>query len=185
MRLLNEPIKNNDTLLIGKVIGVHGIHGNIKIYSYAESADIFKVRQRIYIRRIGGNDKTVTVNRVMLHKKSVILSLKEIDTREQAEMLVGEELFIEKKNLPPLEPETYYWFDIIGLDVFDTDNRHLGWIESIIPTGSNDVYVVKNAGNSKENDILIPAIRSVVKKIDLSTKTMQVDLPAGLTPEER
>ena len=78
--------------------------------------------------------------------------------------------------MPDLEEGDYYWFDLIGLDVFGIDQKYLGRLESIIQTGSNDVYVVKK----DDTEILIPALESVVQKIDLKNRRMQVDLPEGL-----
>ena len=165
---------------MGKIVGVHGIRGNIKVYSYAESAAVYKAGRKILIRRAGEFDSEYVVKGVTPHKRNVILSLNEIETREQAEMLIGADLFVEKESLPPVEPGTYYWFDIIGLDVFTTDLEYIGRVESIIPTGGNDVYVVNKIDGDEKNERLIPAIESVVKKIDLTGKTMQVDLPEGL-----
>jgi 16S rRNA processing protein RimM len=66
---------------------------------------------------------------------------------------------------------------ITGIEVVTTTGEFLGWIESIIETGSNDVYVVK----SNKKEVLIPALESVVLNIDLAYKRMRVDLPEGLT----
>jgi 16S rRNA processing protein RimM len=75
-----------------------------------------------------------------------------------------------------LENGSYYWIDLIGIEVYTAEDDYLGRIESIIETGSNDVYVVKD----KKKEVLIPALKSVVTDIDLSQKRMQVDLPDGL-----
>ena len=99
-----------------------------------------------------------------------------IDTRNSAESWIGAELFIEKTTLPQLEEGTYYWFEIIGLSVCDVEGAYLGRVESILPTGSNDVYVVTD----HENEILIPAIESVVLDIDLEKGRMAVAVPEGL-----
>jgi len=82
--------------------------------------------------------------------------------------------------LPELEEDTHYWFDIIGLSVFLKDNTFIGNVTSVIPTGSNDVYVVKDPDKNKTQEILIPAIESVVLEIDLKNGRMSVDLPEGL-----
>ena len=99
-----------------------------------------------------------------------------MDTRVQAEALIGSDIFIEKRRLPEPEEGSYFWFDLIGLDVFGVDQKYLGRLESIIQTGSNDVYVVKN----EDTEILIPALEAVVQKIDLKNRRMQVELPEGL-----
>jgi 16S rRNA processing protein RimM len=106
----------------------------------------------------------------------VLLSLKGVTRRSQAEALAGREVFIDKTTLPRLEEGAYYWSDLIGLEVYAVDGRFLGRIESIFPTGSNDVYVVKHAGR----ELLLPALASVVKTVDLEARRMQVAVPEGL-----
>ena len=93
-----------------------------------------------------------------------------------AEALIGAEFFIEKEILPELEEGTYYWIDLIGLSVYTTDDVCIGRIESILQTGSNDVYVVKD----KNKETLIPALASVILSVNLEEKIMRVDLPEGL-----
>ena len=137
-------MKKNGFLSIGKIIGVHGLKGTIKVYSYAESLSVFRPDALILIRNTKGLEKTYAIEWVKPHKR------------------------------------TYYWFDIIGLSVFTIDEKYLGCVESIIQTGSNDVYVVKDPNKDKDNEILIPALKSVVLAIDLERKIMRVDLPEGL-----
>jgi 16S rRNA processing protein RimM len=78
--------------------------------------------------------------------------------------------------LPELDEDTYYWFELIGIEVYTTEAEYLGRIASIFPTGSNDVYVVKD----QKKEILVPALESVVVGIDLEQKIMRVRLPEGL-----
>lgn len=163
-------------LLIGKIVGVHGLKGTVKVYSYAESLVAFKPGGLILARDGKNRDKTYVIQWVKPHKKTILLSLKGVDDRDMSETLVGSDLFIEKAKLPEPEDESYYWFDIIGLSVYTIDEKFIGRVESIIPTGSNDVYVVKN----NDDEILIPGLESVVKEIDLKQKIMRVDLPEGL-----
>ena len=163
-------------MLIGQIVGVHGIKGNCKIRSYAESLSVFQSDSVVIVATSDGRQRPYEINWVKPHAKAALVSLKGVDTRNQAEALIGCELFIEKNRLPDPEEGSYYWFDLIGLDVFENDQKYLGRLESIIQTGSNDVYVVK-----KDNtEVLIPALESVVQKIDLKNRRMQVDLPEGL-----
>ena len=163
-------------MLIGQIVGVHGIKGNCKIRSYAESLSVFQTDSVVIVATSDGRQKTYEINWIKPHAKTALVSLKGVDTRDQAEALIGCELFIEKNRLPDPEEGSYYWFDLIGLDVFDEDQKYLGRLESIIQTGSNDVYVVKE----DDTEILIPALESVVHKIDLKNRRMLVDLPEGL-----
>lgn len=176
MKLLNKPIEDRENILIGKIIGVHGLKGTNKLLSYAESLSIFKPGSSILVRRPDGREKPYTIVWVRPHSKNALMCLKGVANRDAAGALVGSQVFIDKAELPELEEDTFYWFDLIGLDVFTTEEKYLGRIESIIQTGSNDVYVVKN----RNAEVLIPALESVVLTIDLENGRMQVDLPKGL-----
>ena len=163
-------------LLIAKIVGTHGLKGTFRVYSYAESLSVFTPDSLILMRNTKGSEKIHVVNWAKSHKKTILLSLKGIGTISQAEALIGSELFISKADLPEPEGGTYYWFDIIGLSVFTIDNEYIGSVESIIQTGGNDVFVVKD----RDKEILIPGIESVVLSIDFNQKIMTVDLPDGL-----
>ena len=173
---MNNPAEKKDYVHIGKIVGVHGVKGTHKIRSYAESLDIFKPGDSLLIRDHRDQEATYEINWIKPHTGVPLLSLKGVSERHQAEEMIGCELFIKKAELPELEEGVYYWSDLIGIDVYTTKEEFLGRIESIIETGSNDVYVVKNG----EQEILIPALESVILNIDLDEKRMEVDLPEGL-----
>ena len=166
----------NNLISVGKIIGAHGIKGDLKVYSYAEDLSVFEQDGTILIRTTDGMEKRYPILWVKPHSRTVLLSLETVKGRDQAEALKGAELFIEKESLPSLEDGTYYWADLIGLDVFTVDEIYIGVLESIMPTGSNDVYVV----NGKAGETLVPALESVVLEIDLDKKMMRVELPEGL-----
>jgi 16S rRNA processing protein RimM len=179
LKLLSDDVQKIGFLIVGKVVGSHGINGNLKVCSYAESETVFKPGRSILVIQAGQIEKRYSIQWAKPHGRSMLLSLKGIDDRDMADGLVGAEFFIERTSLPELVKGSYYWIDLIGLSVFSTDDQYIGCIESIIPTGSNDVYVVKNHDNN-DHEILIPAIESVVLNIDFKNKIMRVDLPEGL-----
>lgn len=180
MKSSNSIAGKSRFLAVGKIVGAHGVKGNLKICSYAESISVFKPGGSIIVRRAGNIEINHTIKWAKPHGKSILLSFKDIENRNAAEILVGSELFIERTALPELEEGVYYWVDIIGLSVFTADNRYIGHVESIMATGSNDVYVVKDPNKENNNEILIPAIESVVLDIDFEHKRIRVDLPEGL-----
>ena len=163
-------------MLIGKIVGVHGIKGTNKLKSYAESLSVFYPGQSILICDSRSRESRVELNWVKSHTKTPLISIKGVTDRDRAEALIGAELFIPETELPELDKDTYYWFELIGIEVYTTRGDYLGRITSIFPTGSNDVYVVKD----KNKEVLIPALESVVLDIDLELKRMRVDLPEGL-----
>jgi 16S rRNA processing protein RimM len=161
---------------IGKVVGTHGIKGYLKVSSYAESINTFAPGRQLALRRKEKPIVTRTIESVRAHKGGILLALQGITSVDAAKEWVGHELCIDKTTLPEPEKGTYYWHQIIGLKVFTVDNRHLGLVAAIFPTGSNDVYVVRDG----RKEVLIPAIESVVVEIDLAHKVLRVDLPEGL-----
>ncbi len=166
---------------MGKVIGAHGIRGVVKIYAYAEStSDLDRYDEFILI---DANGRRHHFQRLWAkpHKKRIVrLAFKGVTTRDQAESLVGCKLMIPRQHLPPLEDDTYYWTDLIGMSVELGDGTHLGKVREIIPTGANDVYVIKTPDGQPKDEILLPAIASVILDIDVVRKRMKVEIPQGL-----
>ncbi len=168
----------NDHLVeLGKVIGVHGLHGNLKIHSYSREMDSFRIGASVYISDKSGSMGEFSISSSRRHKKGLLLLLKGIDHINVAETYVGSELFMRKTDLPELDEDTDYWIDLIGLEVFDMKETLIGVLESIIETGSNDVYVVRKHSGK---EVLVPALKPVIKSVDLDSGTMIVDLPEGL-----
>jgi 16S rRNA processing protein RimM len=110
------------------------------------------------------------------HGKGMLLSIEGVNDRDAAEVLIGSRLWVDKASLPDLEDGDYYWFELIGMSVYTAEDTYLGTLASILPTGSNDVYVVRNG----DEEILLPALASVVQAIDTDQRRMTVILPEGL-----
>ena len=163
-------------MLIGKVVGAHGIKGTNKFKSFAESLSVFEPGRSILVRDNRNREQTVEVNWIKPHTRTPLIAFKGVTDRDEAEALIGADMFIPETELPELDEDTYYWFELIGLEVYTTKDDYLGRITLIFETGSNDVYVVK----AKQKEVLIPALESVVIDIDLEKKRMRVDLPEGL-----
>ncbi len=161
---------------VGKITGVHGLHGNLKVYSYSDSLDTYTSGCSVLLRDTAGAEKSYTVSGAKPYKKGVLLTLNGVAGIDAAEKLVGSELLVSKDLLPELEDDEFYWFEIIGMQVFTEAGDFLGTVKSIFPTGSNDVYVVKKKGV----EILIPALESVILSIEPDRNSMTVDLPEGL-----
>jgi 16S rRNA processing protein RimM len=170
-------VDTDGLISIGKIVGIHGIKGALKVYPYTETPEaLFRTGRRLIVKQQQGPAKTVLLKWAKPHKRVFLVALDGVTDCDAARAWVGSQFFVEKKTLPELDPDTYYWSDIIGLTVVTTDGTAIGRVEAIMPTGSNDVYVVKD----KEKETLIPALASVVLEIDLAEKIMRVNLPEGL-----
>lgn len=165
-----------NSLCLGRIVGVHGIRGGLNLLSYAESDEVFTAGRRVRLRDAQGTEEGFTVREVRPRKGGLLLHLDEVDDRTAAERLVGRDLLMDRSELPPLPEGTYYWEELIGLSVFEADGRLLGRLEAILPTGSNDVYVVRDG----RSEILVPALARVIRDVDLAAGRMVVVLPEGL-----
>ena len=152
----------------------------MRIESYADSLDLFASGTRLWIQPQGAMAVAHTITWVQAHGRKVRMAFKEVTDRSAAETLIGATLHIDRARLPDLEEDTYYWFELIGLAVQGVDGEDLGEIEAVLPTGSNDVYVVKDHRRTPPREILIPALASVVQEVDLAAGVMRVALPEGL-----
>ncbi|GAH52175.1 unnamed protein product, partial [marine sediment metagenome] len=141
-----------------------------------DSIDRFKNLSTVFLRN--KNSQTVlSIEKIRIKKDMVILKLKDIENIEEAKTTVGSFLEVERKNAVKLPKDTYFIFEIIGLEVYTENNVFLGKVENVISTGSNDIYIVKD---KNEKELFIPAIREVVKNINLEKKRITINIVDGL-----
>ena len=176
MKSSNDENACDEALLIGEIVGLHGLRGVLKIRSYADSPALFTPGMRLQLEDSEGRRASRTVAWAKPHGKGLLMAIEGVEDREAAEALVGSRLRVSKAVLPDLEEDTYYWFELIGMPVYTIEGRYLGVLKAIVPTGSNDVYVVRH----EDDEVLIPALSSVVHTIDRNRGRMEVALPEGL-----
>ena len=167
---------SQEFIIIGKVVSTQGNKGEINVLPLTDSIDRFNNLATVFLR--SNHSQTIlNIEKIRMKKDMVILKLKDIENIEEAKTIVGSFLEVERKNAVKLPKDTYFIFEIIGLEVYDENNVFLGKIENVISTGSNDVYIVKGK-NKKE--LFIPAIREVVKNINLEKKRITINMVDGL-----
>ncbi len=162
-------------LLIGRVIGPHGVRGLLKIESYARSEDTLLTARRIYLKRSDGKISEYEIVSAGPHKGGSLIRLEGLDSRDQADSCCGAEIFIPKTAVSR-EADEYFWHELIGLRVYLETGRCLGTLEEILSTAANDIYVVREG----KEEFLIPAIHDVVKTIDLENRKMILSEVEGL-----
>ncbi|GAW87053.1 16S rRNA processing protein RimM [Bathymodiolus platifrons methanotrophic gill symbiont] len=158
---------------VGKVSGIFGVRGWIKVYSYTE------IRENIltyspWILRKGKESKSVRVIDGRRHGKTVVACLEGLNDRDEAAELNGWEILINADQLPKARQGEYYWTDLVGLRVMTVDGIDFGTVEQMLETGANDVVVV-----SGERERLIPFLQGqTIINIDLLAGEMLVDWDA-------
>ena len=127
---------------LGRISGAHGIRGAVKVRPDAEAAttdpEVFAALAEVVI---GGHQ--YTIQQAHRLKNQVVLHLSGVDSRSGAEQLAGQEVLGDRRRFPELPPGEYYWFQLLGLPVYDVgDGALLGRLQEILPTPGHDVYVV-------------------------------------------
>ena len=110
-------------------------------------------------------------------KNSIILKLAEVNKIDEAKDIIGQYIEVDRNKAIKLPNGAYFIHEIIGLEVYIKKDNYIGKVSDIIQTGSNDVYIVKD---KEGKEVLIPAIKDVVKKIDLKRKKIFIQYIEGL-----
>lgn len=167
-------------LEVGNIVNTHGVKGELKVISQTDYPERFEELKQVYVE-IKGSLKLFDIKGVRYIKGMVLLKLGGIDDMNAAEALKGCSVKINRKDARKLPEGSFLICDLIGLKVSTVSGELLGTVQDVLQLGSNDVYVTRNASG---REILIPALKSVVKNVDIQGGTMQVELPKGLVDDE-
>jgi 16S rRNA processing protein RimM len=155
---------------VGKISGVFGIKGWVKVFSFTDPRENILTYSPWLLKK-GDQIKTVNVVEGQLQGKTIVAQLADIDDRNQAESLMGWDIFITQDQLPKSAKGEYYWSDLIGLQVETIDGIQLGVVDSLLETGANDVIVVQG-----ERERVVPFLQGqTIIKVDLDAGKIIVD----------
>ena len=148
----------------GKITKVHGLRGEVKLLPHSRTLHSFKELSRIYIEnKSSDTPQEFNISSFKFHKNTAILKLEGIDTVDDAEQLRGQEVYVDDSELGELEEDEYYFFDLIGLEVYTDEGTYLGNVEEIMERAIQNILVIKNEGK----EVLIPLAEPILKEINL------------------
>jgi 16S rRNA processing protein RimM len=157
---------------------VHGVRGEVKVYSFTDPIDNLLDYRHWTLRRKGEMRQAELVTG-RLHGKVLVATLKGLNDREEARLLAEFEICIPRSQLPQLTDGEYYWYQLEGLRVINQDGQLLGRIDHLLETGSNDVMAIKPcAGSLDDRERLLPYTEQCVLGIDMAAGEMQVNWDA-------
>lgn len=165
-------------LEVGKIVGTHGIKGEVRVQPWADSGDFLTSFSRMYFEN-GGTEIKIKAARV--HKNVVVMRLEGVNSVSEADVLRGRVLFINRDDAE-LPEGRYFIDDLIGLKIVeDSSGREYGILENISSMPANEVYHVRGA-NGKE--YLIPAVDSVIAHTDIAGGEIRINALKGMFDDE-
>ncbi len=186
--MTQAPVMAPSYITIGLIVSVVGLRGEVKCALMTDFPERFFNLEAVWIETKEGRQERLHIERVRSLPPFVYLTFDDISSREQAEPFINARIQIPEEERFPLPADHYYQYEIEGLSVYLEEGGYLGRIESILETGGNDVYLVAGCSapdrvvtqKQDRREYLIPAIKSVVKKIDLVKKEMTISPMKGL-----
>ncbi|GAA0298936.1 16S rRNA processing protein RimM [Gracilibacillus halotolerans] len=167
----------NDFLNVGKIVNTHGVRGEVRIIRITDFEERFEVGTELWIRKQTGELIKAEIDSHRKHKNFDLVRFKGWDNINDVEHLKGSMLLVSKENLGKLEEGEFYYFQIIGLEVYTVTDEYIGKVKEILSPGANDVWVVK-AKSGKE--YLIPYIDDIVKQVDIEGGRTIIEPMEGL-----
>lgn len=171
------PDPNPQYLVVGEILKPWGYRGEVKVRIITAFPNRLVKHKIVYL---GKEARAFAVERARLHSGFAIFKFAGCDTPEAAAKLRGAVVQIPVEEAAPLRAGQYYYHQIIGLQVFTTEGEPLGTVEQILETGANDVYLVRRPNGT---ELLLPAIKEVIRAIDLERRAITVFLLPGLLEE--
>ena len=169
-----------ELVTIGKIIGHFGYKGDVKVTPLTDFPQRFEKLKQVMVNK-NGQISVAKIEKVKVNHNMLLVKFSGINSKESAQEIRGSLLQIEESELYPLPEGYYYHFQLTGLKVIDVHRGFIGILADILETGANDVYLIKS---SEYGEVLIPAIKEVIKIIDLENQSMQVELLPGLIDDK-
>jgi len=165
-----------DLLAIGSIVKAFGIEGHVIVQLLTDFPSRFRKRARMLLGRPGQEVREVVIEHAAVGPRGVKVKLAGIEDRDAAGQLVGSLLYVTEAKRARLPKGRYYTHDIVGLSVIDEDGVDRGTVREVVKMPANDIYVVDGKGA----EILLPAVKEFILKIDLNSRTMKVRLIEGM-----
>jgi 16S rRNA processing protein RimM len=175
--MMDDKLK--DLLEVGVIIGTHGLRGDLKIRPLPSGALALPAARSVYIKDSNGHLARYEAVRSSLHKQNILLRLSGLESLAAVEPLVGTSVWMARSDLPELDDQQFYWFDLEGLEVIDRQLGALGRVVGMFSTPAHDILEV----DGPTGEILIPAIVPFLVEVDRESGQLHVNLPEGLVPE--
>ena len=173
---MSDPEAANKKVVLGKVGRVHGVSGWVRLNSYTAPPDNI-LDYPLLRTELNGKQGTLQIDASLRQPKGLLVHFDGYDSPEVSRALTGKEVWVNSSELPDLESGTFYWHELVGLEVINLQGEILGTVSDLLETGANDVLVVRpNAQSCDQRERLIPYLMGqVVRQVSLNDVSLTVD----------
>lgn len=168
--------EKNDELQVGVITQTHGIRGEVKVFPTTDDANRFKKLKEVTLDT-GKERISLEIEGVKFFKQFVILKFKGYDSINDVEKYRQGKLLVTRDKAVKLQKDEYFVADMIGMQVVTDAGEVFGTLKEVLATGANDVYVVTREDAS---EVLLPAIKECIRKVDMDGRVMEVHIMDGL-----
>ena len=159
-------------ILVGKISNPHGIKGWAKVISFTDPIENI-LSYKKWIISDNETEKTYCLEDSRIQGNKIVIKLEGVNNRDDADLLKNLQIEVNRSDLPKLDENSYYWEDLVDFNVIDIKGMHVGKVDSLFRTGSNDVLVIINETKQR---LLVPFImEEVIKYVDLDKELISID----------
>jgi|TARA_B110000263_G_C15254829_1_gene485956 16S rRNA processing protein RimM len=159
-------------ILVGKISNPHGIKGWVKVISFTDPIENILSYKKWTISD-NQTEKTYCLEDSRIQGNKIVIKLEGVNNRDDADLLKNLQIEVNRSDLPKLDENSYYWEDLVDFNVIDINGMHVGKVDSLFRTGSNDVLVIINKTKQR---LLVPFIMvEVIKYVDLDKELISID----------
>jgi len=159
-------------ILVGKISNPHGIKGWVKVISFTDPIENILSYKKWTISD-NETEKTYCLEDSRIQGNKIVIKLEGVNNRDDADLLKNLQIEVNRSDLPKLDENSYYWEDLVDFNVIDINGMHVGKVDSLFRTGSNDVLVIINKTKQR---LLVPFIMvEVIKYVDLDKELISID----------
>ena len=165
-------MKSGKKILVGKISNPHGIKGWVKVISFTDPIENILSYKKLTISD-NQTEKTYCLEDSRIQGNKIVIKLEGVNNRDDADLLKNLQIEVNRSDLPKLDENSYYWEDLVDFNVIDIKGMHVGKVDSLFRTGSNDVLVIINETKQR---LLVPFImEEVIKYVDLDKELISID----------
>ena len=163
---------------VGEIVGAFGVHGEVKVVPLTDFPERFAQTPTLHL---GDAHTPHAVESARQHQRIVVLKLEGVDEMVAAARLRGVTLWIPEAERMPLPTDQFYLSDVVGLPVTHVNGQPLGKVVDFIPSGANDLFVVRTPGG---REVLLPAVREFIHELDIPAGVLRVAPIPGLFDDQ-